>query len=139
MTDDVLKKDVNSRFVSAGVTNDSNQDIKMLKVGADSGGVMSELILPSTIVDGRKTVVAAGTAEKLVATATACRQVTITALLTNNDYVVVGSSTVVAASGTRRGIPLVAGQSITMDIDDVSKIYIDAVVTGEGVSFMYLS
>jgi len=139
MADDVLKKDVNSRFVSAGVTDDSNQEIKMLRVGADSGGLVSETVLPSTIVDGRKTVAVAGTAEKLITAATACRQVTITALLTNTDYVVVGASTVVAAEGTRRGTPLVAGQAITMDIDDVSKIYLDAVVAGEGVSFLYLS
>lgn len=89
------------------------------------------------IRDGRKVVTAAGTAERLVSTNTPCRKVTIMAELDNTDYVVVGDSTVVAALATRRGIPLSAGSSITLDIEDLYTIYVDAVVNGEGVTFLY--
>lgn len=89
------------------------------------------------IRDGRKVVTAAGTAERLVSTNTPCRKVTIMAEIDNGDYIVVGDSTVVAALGTRRGIPLSAGSSITLDIEDLYAVFIDAVVSGEGVTFMY--
>lgn len=59
------------------------------------------------------------------------------ALLENTDCVVIGDSTVVAAAGTRRGIPLMAGASITLDVEDLYPIWIDTVVSGEGVSFLY--
>lgn len=89
------------------------------------------------IRDGRKTVTTAGTAERLVATNTNCRQVDITALYENTDMVVIGDSTVVASAGTRRGTPLIAGQTISMDIDDLYNLYINSVVSGEGVSYTY--
>ena len=89
------------------------------------------------IKDGRKVVASAGTAERLVAAVTRCKKVTIMAELDNTDYVVVGDSTVVAALATRRGIPLGAGTSITLDVDDLYAVFVDAVVSGEGVTFIY--
>lgn len=89
------------------------------------------------IRDGRKVVAAAGTAERLVSASTPAKRVTITALYGNTDMVVIGNSTVVAAAGTRRGIPLPGGASITLDTSDLYEIYLDAVVNGEGVSFIY--
>ena len=89
------------------------------------------------VADGRKTVTTAGTRERLASTNTPCRKVTIMALLENTDYIVVGSSTVVASAGSRQGIPLSAGASITLDVEDLYPIYIDSVVSGEGVSYLY--
>ena len=89
------------------------------------------------VADGRKVVTTAGTRERLVSTNTPCKKVTIMALLENTDYIVVGSSTVVASAGSRQGIPLSAGASITLDIDDLYPVYIDSVVNGEGVSYLY--
>ena len=139
MADEVLKKDVNSRFVGAGVSNDATTDIIQLRIDSATKGLKSDAVLPSTIVDGRKTVTTPGTAVPLVAVPTGCRKVVVTALITNSDYIVVGASTVVAAEAPRRGTPLTAGQSIEIEISDVSKIYIDAIIPGEGVSFIYLS
>ncbi len=89
------------------------------------------------IADGRKVVASAGTAERLASANTPCRKVEITAELDNTDYVVIGASTVVASIGTRRGTPLSAGQTITMYITDLYPVYIDAVVSGEGVTYTY--
>jgi hypothetical protein len=97
---------------------------------------MENLILPN-IKDGRKTVTTAGTAERLVSSSTKARKVTIMAELDNTDYVCVGGSTVVAALGTRRGIPLSAGSSVTLDVENLYDIYVDAAVNGEGVTFLY--
>lgn len=93
-------------------------------------------ILPN-VRDGRKTVTSAGTAERLVSSNTKCKKVTIMALIMNTDYVVVGSSTVVANATTRRGIALSAGMSITLDVEDLYDLWIDSVVSGEGVMFLY--
>lgn len=87
--------------------------------------------------DGRKTVTTPGTAVQLATSATRCKQVTIMAELDNGDYVVVGGSTVVAALATRRGIPLSPGMSIVLKADDLTDIWIDAVVATEGVTFLY--
>lgn len=95
-----------------------------------------EQSLPN-VRNGRKTVAAAGTAERLVAAETAARKVTITAELDNTDYVVVGGSTVVAALATRQGHPLSAGSSITLWVHNLYEIYLDAVVNGEGVTYIY--
>lgn len=87
--------------------------------------------------DGRKTVASAGTRERLVSTNTPCKLVTIQALYANTNEVVIGNSTVVASAGTRSGLALPAGASITLFVEDLYNIYIDSVTTGDGVSYIY--
>lgn len=90
---------------------------------------------PSNISDNSKDVTTAGTRVPLVASTTACRYVIITAKESNSDTIWIGGATVAAG----RGRPLVALQSEKLDIDDVSKIYIDSVVNGEGCTFAYVT
>lgn len=89
------------------------------------------------IADGRKGVASAGTAERLVSASTAIRKVVIKAFPENTDVVVVGASTVVASLSTRRGISLSPGESVTLRVSDLYNVYADAVVSAEGVSFVY--
>lgn len=89
------------------------------------------------MADGLQLVASAGTAEALVASSTPIRAVLINARPENTDQVVVGASTVVAAAGTRRGIALVPGGSVMLRVRDLADVYVDAVVSGEGVSFVY--
>jgi hypothetical protein len=89
----------------------------------------------TSVDDNRKVVATAGTAEAL-AVSSSIESVTIQAELTNTDVIVIGGINVVAAEPTRRGIALEAGDTITIDIDDPSKIYLDSVVNGEGVTFI---
>lgn len=96
---------------------------------------MSAFDNPGTsLLCGRKTVASAGTAEAL-ASATTVREVVITAETDNTGYVVVGPSTVVAALATRKGTPLAAGDSVTLEINNLSKVYVDAVVSTDGVTY----
>lgn len=92
--------------------------------------------LPTSIGDGRKVTVSAGTAVQ-IGSSTSIKKVTVQALDTNTDVIVVGSSTVVAASGTRRGIALTPFNSIVIQVDNLTDVYIDSVVSGEGCSFVY--
>jgi hypothetical protein len=92
-----------------------------------------------TIADGIKDVTTAGTAVCLVSSSTPCRMVQIQASLENTDTVVVGASTVVASTATRRGISLEAGQSVAIRITNLNQLYLDAVVSGEGVNYVYFN
>lgn len=87
--------------------------------------------------DGIKNVTTAGTAVQLSSTSVACRMVQIQARPENTGVVVVGSSGVVAASATRRGIALVPGASVALRVTDLNKLYLDSAVSGEGVSYVY--
>ena len=90
------------------------------------------------IVSGRKAVTTAGVAEKIVAAVTYCYRVDLSADLGNTNPVVIGNSSVVAADSSQRGIVLVPGNPpITILIDDVSKIYVDAQTDGDAVCFNY--
>lgn len=97
------------------------------------GGLVA---IPTALGDGRKVVTTAGTRVTLGG-AVACKKVTIQALATNTDVVVIGGSTVVAAELTRQGIALTPFNSIIMQIDSLDDIYLDSVIDGEGVSYLY--
>ena len=91
----------------------------------------------TAIGDGRKVVTAAATAETLVASSTACQKLDIQAETDNTGLIAVGTSTVVAAEGTQRGIILQAGDVYSIEIDDLVEVYVDATVSGDGVTFTY--
>ena len=90
----------------------------------------------ATMLDGRKVVASAGTAEALAA-ATDCKRVDITAEFNNTGVIVVGGTTVVADLATRRGVPLYAGSTYTVLIEDLADVYIDATVSTDGCTYTY--
>lgn len=90
----------------------------------------------SGVGDGRQTVAAAGTAVRLTASGVGGNSTCVTALSTNTGTICVGSVTVLAAAGTRRGTPLAAGESVTFNTDPTA-LWIDATVNGDGVSYSY--
>ena len=93
----------------------------------------------TTVTDGRKVVATAGTREAL-ASSTACKEVVITAETDNTGIVAVGAAaTVVAAIATRRGVPLNAGDSIVLQIDNLADVGLDSTVSGDGVTFVAFS
>ena len=106
----------------------------------DDGDPGSDVtIAPSDVIgNGRKVVTTAGTAVVL-ASATPCTSVAITAETDNTGFVVVGASDVIASLATRKGVPLEAGDSITLEVSDLSLVYIDATVSGDGVTYTYLN
>lgn len=87
---------------------------------------------PSTISNGVKAVTTAGTRVALAAS-TACSYVIVVANPTNTGNIFIGGSGVTSANG----VPLSAGLSIVIPIDNLSKVFIDAEVSGEGVGFCY--
>jgi len=90
------------------------------------------------IANNRKVVTTAATAVALAAS-TAAKYVVITAETDNTGVIVVGGSGVVAALATRQGTPLNPGASMGIPIDNLADVYIDSTVSGDGVTFTYLT
>ncbi len=92
------------------------------------------------ITSSRKVVAAAGTAVTLVSAKARVHEVIITAETDNTGIIAVGGSSTIATALTQQGALLLAGESLPPLFDvDLYEIYIDASVSGDGVSFMYLS
>lgn len=85
---------------------------------------------------GKKTVTTAGT-DVALASSTAAKWVTIQAYRANTANIAVGGSGVDATAATGDGVTLAAGESITLPIDNLADVFIDATVNGEGVRFTY--
>lgn len=99
---------------------------------------LTRAVYKQTIADNRKTVTTAGTAEALESSENVVNFVIITAETNNTGIIVVGASTVVAAVATRRGIPLNAGDSISLGGVDLNEVYLDTTVSGDGVTYLYI-
>ena len=87
----------------------------------------------TVIGNGQNTVASAGTAEAL-ASALTVSSLTIKALIGNTGIMYVGDSSVAAANG----FELNPGDAVSLEIVDLSTVYIDAATTSDGVSFVYL-
>lgn len=108
-------------------------------VPADIRGVMVRSG-GTAISDGRTTIATAGAAAQLNGgTSVPCKAVLVTALPANTLRVAVGSSAVDASDAGLRGAPLEALESITLEVDDVNKIYLDVLVNAEGVTWLVLA
>jgi hypothetical protein len=129
---------------------DGSDHVQIMKVTYGADGSFT-LVSPSnpfpvsvtssnaTMTDGRKVVTTAGTRVAL-ASSTACKEVVITAETDNTGVVAVGAAaTVVAALATRTGVPLKAGDSIVLQIDNLADVGLDSMVSGDGVTFMAFS
>lgn len=115
---------------SGGLTDD---ELRATPVPV-SGTVTADLNPLTGIASGQKTVTSAGTAEAL-AGSTACKSVTIKALHDNTNMVYVGTSTV----DSTNGFVLDAGETVSMDIDNLADVYIDVDTNSEGVSYIYVT
>ena len=86
--------------------------------------------------DGRKVVATAGTRVPL-ADPTPALFVIITGETDNTDFVTVGGERVIGALATREGTPLGAADGAGFFCKDLSDFWLDAVVSGEGVTYTY--
>lgn len=94
------------------------------------------MVAKGGIGNGRKTVTTVGAALAL-ASATRANWVVITAETDNTGIITVGSSTVVGALATRQGVPLSAGESVSLIVADLADVFLDTTVNGDGVTFTY--
>jgi len=92
-------------------------------------------ILPYSIMgNGSKDVATAGSSEALAAS-TSIKSVTIRAKSSNTGLIYVGSSSVSSSNGFQ----LSADETVSLDLDNLSKIYLDCDSDGDGVTYIYLA
>lgn len=106
--------------------------------GLTAGGIQAASPTNSTIGQGRVEVATPGTPVALGAT-TACKSITVQAEKDNTSDIIIGGTGVIGPLATREGIYLAPGDSIDLPIDDISKVYVDALVATEGVTFIYFN
>lgn len=93
--------------------------------------------LSTTMDSGRAIVTTAGTAVQISTSATACQKIIITAETDNTGTIVVGGPSVVASQSTRQGVPLAPGNSVTLLVNSLDKVWLDSTVNGDGVTYVY--
>jgi len=106
-----------------------------MDVGMATGNVGHD---KSGVGHGVKVVTTAGT-DVVLATSTAAKVVVIKAQTDNTSAIAVGAAGVDATIATGSGIILYAGDSITLEINNLADVYIDSLVNGEGVRYTYLT
>ncbi len=90
------------------------------------------------ISDGRAICTTATVVRALATASTPVRYIIITAETDNTGVVVVGGTDVLATLSTRKGTPLLAGDSLTLEMGNLADVYIDTTVAGDGVTFVTL-
>ena len=89
---------------------------------------------------GVETVDTVGTDQAIVTTSTPAKVVIIQAQTDNTSAVAVGATGVDATVATGTGLLLYPGDwTPTLEVDDLADVFFDALVTDEGVRFVYFS
>src|SRR4051794_3191243 len=86
---------------------------------------------------GRKIVTTAGTKVQLSTTSVECAWIQIVAETDNTGIITFGDSEVVGVLASRKGVPLNAGDSEVIPVDNLTDIYLDTTVNGDGVTYIY--
>ncbi len=92
----------------------------------------------TSLSGGREVVVTAGVPVQLSSTSIPCSGVIIQSLRSNSGNISVGGSDVSGALGSENGVELVIGQTVTLPVNDLSRIWIDADSSGDGAQFLIL-
>jgi hypothetical protein len=91
----------------------------------------------TTIVSGTLTGATSGTPTQMAAQA--CKTLRLEAPWKNSDVVVVGESTIVVWSLTRQGLVLWPGDTIDIQIDNMNRLYYDALAYSDSLRWTALS
>ncbi len=108
--------------------------------GTGGGGLPVDPVSPTNpiIGQGRQVVATPGTPVALAGSTTS-KTVTVQAEKDNTGDIIVCGSGVVGPVATREGVYLSPGDSIDLPINDLSNVYIDAMVATDGVSYIYFN
>jgi len=118
----------------AMVTDLAAIEVLLGTIDADTGNIATAIATPSSIGNGAKVVTTAGTAEAL-AGSIACKKIILCAKDSNTGKIYYGGSGVSATSGAY----LYPGASVEINISNLSAVYIDSAVNGEGVQYTYVA
>ena len=128
-------KDGSGTWYFALLDADGHLQVDMLSIAAGTNSI--GLVGHNTTGLGHGVTVTTTTDTTVLASSTACKWVILQAQTDNTDQVAVGASGVDATVATGNGILLAPGDSITLLVDNLADVYIDALVVGEGVRYIY--
>lgn len=121
----------------AGSANIGDVDVLTLPALVAGSAVIGKVDHTSTgLGHGNTSVTTAGT-DVALAGSTAAKWVTVQARTSNTARVAVGATGVDATLTTGNGILLSPGESITLPIDNLADVFVDSLVNGEGVRYVY--
>ena len=120
----------------AALTNVADGDYTPFQVDADGALYIAHGVTGGA--DGIKVVTTAGT-DVVLASSTACRKVDIQAQTDNTGLIAVGFTGVDATEATGTGVILYAGDTYSLEVNNLNLIYLDSTVSGEGVRYTYFT
>lgn len=118
----------------ATAANQVSEIALLTTIDTDTGNIKTNtdsVVTPTAIYTGKTTVTTAGTQVALASSQT-IKSVTIKALSTNTGFIYVGNSGV----DSTNGFQLSAGDTVSLDLTNLSTVYIDSSVNGEGVTYL---
>lgn len=137
-----------SRYVNVRITN-GKQFVEAVHSINSNNGQLAQLLkeinnkttssgsatdtTPTTYGSGQATVTTAGTQVQLGSNE--CKSVTIKAKITNTGNIFVGDLNVDSSTG----FILSAGESLSLDISNTDKLWIDSSVNAEGISYAFVN
>lgn len=122
----------------------TNTDVVTAELSATDNAVLDSI---DSAVNSKKitgighgvtTVTTAGT-DVALAGSTACKKITIQAQTDNTNAIAVGATGVDATVATGNGVLLFPGDSFELEIDNLADVFIDSLVNGEGVRYVYFT
>ena len=122
--------------IDQATANANEVVVKSISAGTNALGKVGHDI--TGIGHGVTTVTTAGT-DLVLAASTVAKLVIIQAQTDNTGLIAVGATGVDATIATGTGVALYAGESVTLPVDNLTDIYIDSTVSGEGVRYTYFT
>jgi hypothetical protein len=92
-------------------------------------------LVPHLLGSNIRNVTTAGTRVQLTTTSTPILSVVIKARSGITGTIYVGNNAVASTNG----FAIAVGESVSIEIDDLSKVWIDSSVSGEGVTYLYVT
>jgi hypothetical protein len=115
--------------ITAANTARTTGTLVLATQGIDAAGNVNSTAAPTALYAGSKTSTTPATPVVLAATQAIKKGVIVQALSTNTGTLKVGNASAVP-------IWLSAGGAVSLEIDDIGKVYIDVTVSGEGCTYL---
>jgi len=107
-------------------------------IAVDDTGRVKQGPSTSTLGMGRQTCTPANTQIQLYSTPTDCGWVIIQTGRTNSGYVAIGTTPGVSATpGAEYGVVLDNSESVKIDVDDLSEVWINGTTLNDTVNYLY--
>ena len=96
------------------------------------------LRIPALELNSNRLVVTTAGTPEVIPSPHQVREIMIVAGIKNTGLIVIGGPNVVADIDTMIGAPLYSGDVFVVDVDELDIIYVDAEVSGDCITYVYI-